>query len=642
MVTESFLVTALPRTADPDQQVHVSLFVSHRLTPDGAEGVLGDFAHVSDWTSELLGAEVALVGYVGGVAHPIPATPLLGVLETAVWPRVFPEKLTVRAWQTADPASLEWRSFPAHRMQQHALLAHAGALFSSPVDSPPVGGNALTGLLLGAIGLGQFERRLPLDLLLGDEVDIDEWATNFLDDVTGGGRHDPGGADDQPLIGLTADVHRARRYYQRPGADRSYRAEPVPGATRAPVVKPVPDFHERVGMIGDLSPLLRRLGLVIDLHVDDVDALAGVTEIAATVTVPGLANPVPAQPRTSCVVDGHGFWAASASGDHHRGMLRLGDEERYRVLDLDPDASALKLEQYVRTLPRMLATELNGDAVTSAPPGLRASGLAVARVDRSDHLQEQLADIPSRDLDLLAGKAPPQTIEALARGLRLEVWDDVSAQWHSLHRRRIDVEVDGAGMVLSDAADTGFLQGAALARAEDADGQSPDALYYAHEVLAGWEGWSLSVPRPGKVVVHQGGDEVVVDAPNPDPDPVNPVATTSRIEPLTLPWLRYGRSYSFRAWTVDLAGNSAPHHVAGPGGDDSPKVAPAPAATRGRRRERSPHDDGLDARLDDLADRAAHARITGLDPDATSSGAAALREQIRALHPVEQPGPRRG
>ena len=41
MATESFLVTALPHSADPAEPFHVSLFVTHRLTPDGAEGVAG-------------------------------------------------------------------------------------------------------------------------------------------------------------------------------------------------------------------------------------------------------------------------------------------------------------------------------------------------------------------------------------------------------------------------------------------------------------------------------------------------------------------------------------------------------------------------------------------------------------------------
>lgn len=639
MAIESFLVTALPRSADPDRTVHVSLFVTHRLTPDGAEGVVADFPAIAEWTQRLADAKFELRGGSGGSTTEIPTTPLHDRLDPSLWERVFPPDLPVRPWQVGDPAAEEWRTFPAHRMQDHALLTHALSLFSSPVAPPGVGRNVLTGYVMSALGLGQFERRMPLELLLGDELGdrgVDGIVTSFLDEATEGGSVSPGVAGAQPLLGLTTDTYRALRYYQRPEEQREYLAAPDPNAIAVPVTKPAPDFHERAALLGDLSPLLRKLGLVVDLHVDDVVALGGVTELTASIVVPGLDNQVGAQPRTSCEVSGRAFWTASGSGDHHRGMVRLGDEERFKVLDLDPDASALKLEQYVRTVPRMLATEQNGDAVTSAPPTLRATGLAIARVDRAARLHAQLDGAPARDAALAAGTAPPLTADDVTRGLRLEVWDDASGRWHSVHRRRLDVEVDGAGMVLADARDTGFLQGAALTRAEDpVDGETVAAPYHAHEVLAGWDGWSLSVPRPGKTVVHVDGDEVLVDTPDPDPDPVNPVASTTRIEPLTLPWLRYGRDYSFRAWTVDLAGNSSPHLVGGEPSDDLDEGAP-PASPP-----------GVPDAVTEASRQAAEARLAELSRDATGStderGAARdVRAELRGLHPITEPGPRDG
>ena len=108
------------------------------------------------------------------------------------------------------------------------------------------------------------------------------------------------------------------------------------GATGAPVRRPAPDFHERASFIGDVSPLLRRLGLVIDLRVDDLSLLANAVQVQAVVTVPGLDNQVKTQPATTCDVDGTEFFARSASGDYVGPALRIGDEERYRILDLDP------------------------------------------------------------------------------------------------------------------------------------------------------------------------------------------------------------------------------------------------------------------------------------------------------------------
>lgn len=655
MATEAFLVTTLPRTADPSRSVHASLFITHRLTPDGATGVVGDFEHVRRWTEQLAEAEIELRGRVGaGPAFTIPSTPWLAALEPSLWPRVFPPDLEVRPWQTPDPAATPWQSFPAHRLQQHALLTHAAAVFSSPVGSPSVRGNALTLPLMNAIGLGQYTG-FDLDDLLnrskdGDDVflglPIDEFANDFLDRMinAGGTSTSVGAAAGNPLVQLTTDAHRVRRYYLRDEEQHAYQAVPDDDPVIPAIAKPEPDFHARASLLGDLSPLLRSLGLVVDLRVDDVAALAGVTEIGARIQVPGIANPVTSQPRTRCVVDGRSFVAASQSGDHHRGLLRLGDEERFRVLDLDPDASGLKLEQYVRTVPRLLLTENNGDHVTSSPPGLRATGLSIARVDRADQIKQQLTGAPARDADLMSGTGAPLTAEEITRGFRLEVWDDVSKEWHSLHRRRLTVEVEGAGEVITDAPDVGFLQGAALTRVSDGSGPVAGSNYHAHEVVAGWDGWSLSVPRPGLVTVHVDGEEQLVEAPDPDPDPVNPVASTTSIEPLTLPWLRYGRNYAFRAWTVDLAGNSAPHLVAGPEPDDGPESLDPPTSGR------PPRDPGKAARdrNDRLAARTAETRLRAIPLDATvdaqdSFGAGdAIRNAVRALRPVEEPGPRPG
>jgi hypothetical protein len=618
---ESFLVTALPYSAAPGEDFHVSLFVTHRLTPDGAEGVVDDFPTVREWTVRLADATFQLGGATtGGTVVEIPVTPLLDQLDPALWTRVFPHSLAVRPWQVPDYTATPWRTFPAHRMQQHALLVHAASIYSSPVSAPGVAGNALTAPLLGTLGLTPRD----LDLVRVIEGAHDREITARLNELTAQGGLGGSIVDStrgQPLLQLVTDVHRARLFYQRAEDATPYQERPTEGESGAPVPKPEPDFHERAALLGDLSPLLRGLGLVIDLHVDDLSQLANLEWIQATLTIPGLANAIGTQPRTACRVLGQTFTATSTSGDYELGMLRLGDETRFTVLDLDPDASALKLEQYVRTLPRLAAAERNGDAVNSAPSTLRATGLAIARINRAQRLHDQLQNAAAKDAALRAGTAPPLDLEQISRGIRLEVWDDASSGWHSLHERLLTVDVDDAGTVLDGAPDAGFLQGAALTHSAAV----PDGPKYAHEVLAGWDGWSLSAPRPGKVVVHEAGDEQVLDDPPPDADPVNPVASTSAIAPGTLPRLRYGRRYAFRAYAVDLAGNSRPHAL---GAATAPPGSPAGGIA-------------LDARV---AAAQAGGRISEMQTDAISSvsrvAADAIRDSVRMLRPTVVPGPR--
>ena len=96
--------------------------------------------------------------------------------------------------------------------------------------------------------------------------------------------------------------------------------------------------------------------------------------------------------------------------------------------------------------------------------------------------------------------------------------------------------------------------------------RQPDPDLYLHESVFGWDGWSLTVKRPGQPI----NNTAVSDPPQPDavenPYPM-PLVTHFDATPGTLPRLRIGRSYRFRARAVDLAGNSVreddlvPQHV---------------------------------------------------------------------------------
>ncbi len=595
---ESFLVTALPFSADSRSDVHVSLFVTHRLTPHGAQAPLGDFPNASVWGERLAAASIRLTGSNG---EEIGVTPRLAPIDPDLWGDVFPRELPVRPWSTPELAAVPWRTFPAHRMDTYAKLVHMVAAFASPVTKPALLPNVVKVLADGRHGELDRDRikvllkdrlrsavEAPLGRLpRGDKREesplfwlslLDQELTAQLDEDTGAGTVHAPGKDVEPLSDALFDLHLARRYYERPEEQRPYRD--VPDGTSTPPPPAIdPDFHQRCALLGDTPGILRELGLVVDLAVDDVKQLAGLEWIAGHIVAEGFSS---TSPRVSCQVDGGAFTTVSSSGDFVGGALRLGDEDRFRVLDLDPDATALKLERFLRSLPRLLYSELNGDPANAAPSSLRSAGFAITRVNRAAGLRERLTNMGDRDADLLKGGADPLDTESVTRGLRLEVWDDESGRWHSLHRRRIDIEVNGA-LVVDDEPDEGFLQGAALTRADEAISSDPNRPYHAHEAVAGWEGWSLSAPRPGRVVFD--GDQPLGDPP--EEPRVTPVAVTSAVEPGTLPLLRYGRSYAFRAWAVDLAGNSPPRAVAhsdrpaSPASDVANTAATELAAKRG-------------------------------------------------------------
>ncbi len=82
---------------------------------------------------------------------------------------------------------------------------------------------------------------------------------------------------------------------------------------------------------------------------------------------------------TPVVRDGSNLLTIPATDDWQVGGLRLGDAQRFGVLILDADGSALKLDRFLWTLPRLLSVEFNGDPVHAAPPAVRVGGLTVVQ-----------------------------------------------------------------------------------------------------------------------------------------------------------------------------------------------------------------------------------------------------------------------
>jgi hypothetical protein len=608
------MATALPYSLADDAPFQLTVFVTHKLTGGGA--VLSDYPAAVDWVGTLAGCTFALTTSL----DPATALPLRVVSEADApsWAGVLPPDTPVAGFPTPALTAQTWRTNPASRMSDHAVDLHVAAITAAPARRPGLAGDPVAGGLLET--LANLDQGGPLRRLLGEAPIRARRALQLpgqrlrdaittLGPLTEPDDMDPEGGhgrvipppppyqstiDDQPspvqvllddpeadlrvtrqldgLVGqdlsadpqlqMMVDAHAMRRYYERPEQPQQEpRTEPDPNAPPTPRPdRPEHDFHARVAAFGATPSLLRRLGLAVDVVFDGVhpagarSALTGATWVSVTITSANADLEVLTSRRTAVVVDGPVFTARSSDA-WVGGALPLGDDG-WVVLDADPDASGLKLDQHTRNLARQYAIEANGDPATAAPGTLRATGFALARRDRAGEVRDRVqaaetlaADDGTREL----------LLDDLGRGIRVEVWDDVTKDWHSLHRRRVTVTAEPGGVpVLADAVDVGFLQLSALNRAP---GDTTNG-YYLHEVVAGWDGWSLSAPRPGLTIVHvepagpDGSTEAVVETP-PD-QPIDGAHVTSRVEPQSLPRLRYGTSYSFRVLAVDLAGNSVP------------------------------------------------------------------------------------
>jgi hypothetical protein len=564
MVTERFTVVALPHSKAGDADFHVSLFVSPQLIPDKAEGRLDEFQHFLHWAQVVKKAGIVLSDQAG----PIAAEPLFGQIDPKAWDGVFPPDTPVRSPVPPDWSDRHWRTFNAAAVHDAGKAFHLLPMFTSPTSPPLPSAHPVNRLLTQWTGT----RDHPWD----------ESVITQLFDTALGERDRDGGlprrpiplerieamlSDTDPVTRSVFEVHRARRFYERPESARSYQDRPSEDAEIPEVPRPDPDFHERCTFVSDHPALQRRLGLVIDLKVVDHVRLGDSDYLTASIDIqgaPGMGQVT----RTQCVAVGDDLVTVDRSTDWHQGALRLGDTDAFAVLDLDADGAALKLDRFLWELPRLSGIEDEGAPVHAAPPALRSIGFTVARRKKALTTQERM----DRQSEIAAaiGKPTPPLLgtEDVTRGMRVEVWEEVSESWRSLHARLIDAVVHEGPAIVKELPEEGFVQGTTATETVGAE----DSPVHVHEAMFGWDGWSLAAPRPGKRVRHKGGDEIVEDT-EVDPDPVTPLIVTNEVEPGTLPRLRYGRSYAFRAWSVDLAGNSRPHLLGPSPSPDEPTLS---------------------------------------------------------------------
>ncbi|MFH8977011.1 peptidoglycan-binding protein [Streptomyces sp. NPDC017890] len=353
-----------------------------------------------------------------------------------------------------------------------------------------------------------------------------------------------------------------------------------------PPTKLEPDFHQMLTSLGDHPALLRRLGLILDflLPADRVPVSSG--ELLMSV-VPhwepeiGRPNSHDLPPRTRYVflpdrklfVSAPRAFEADPLGSPALGLVALPEGD-FSLEQADIDGAGLKLADLARN-----PSEPGGaapDPTTRSPEtkGLapvRTQGISLVRDDRKGILTADFAQAArtneAADAALKAKKQaeedgqgpnrpdspmmPDLCAEDLVRGHRMDVWDDIRARWSSLHARTVEYRSPGGGEPLLTASDEGFFQVNLAAPPADADNN----VLYVPERIMTWEGWSLSAPRPGRVLgIGEGAPDEVVEPAN-EAQTSLPLHIDVGVRKGSLPRLRFGRGYRIRLRTVDLAGN---------------------------------------------------------------------------------------
>ncbi|AXH95535.1 hypothetical protein [Ornithinimicrobium avium] len=581
---------ALPQGTTPAGLPRLAAFLAPRLRSEG--NVLADLPDLLAWPTHVAAAtwhvEVDGTSFPASVAGPAP--------DADLWAALFPPETPVMPFRFADHADR-----PLVTYGVRAVLSDLRRLYATTA----VHGADLVPLRRDeARGAPREER--------GHRVGLDELLGPFLRTLDGRLGEVRTTEDRKQFVGALLQDARARSAAARAGArGRAAPVEPMPPGSwseheRAllfhtrPEQQPVDlppdgtayrdrvDLHQMLGALGDHPDLLRRLGLVVDLVLDE-----GLPRAAAD--APGLLAVVPTLPApagqdgvsrsqlshlTAYVHDDvpdddpdHGtlFVAARAvpdplgpAGGVPTGLAPV-PQTAFALNQVDVDGALLKTLNLAATVARPASSPAErplGQPDAAGLPALRTTGLGLVHTGRAGSLQQEFVRALEHDTLAELDEVTELHAEDLVRGHRLDVLDTTTGpHWRSLHARVLTARAERFAGTLAPMPGEGFLTvslaGPPVPPGTDPD---PDSELYVPEVLATWDGWSLSAPRPGASLSRdaRAPDE---DAPETlparvgnDPHTTMGLSLESRVAPGSLPRLRFGHAYRVRLREVDLAG----------------------------------------------------------------------------------------
>ena len=536
MSTQNILWTALPSGLNAaGDRLLLSVLVSPRLITDGGiDGTLAQFPAFLDWPNTIAGLEFH-VEFQGGPSFDLQPVvqPGFPALDSEAWKALFQSGSKVHSYAFDDRAGIPVRSFPTKKVLSFIKNEYQRIAVESAASKPTL---PELGLSPNAQRRGLADVALHSDFEPGVRIQIEDELkrANYVSREFGAPRHD------------FYQVKLMHEFLSKKVRNSEGHLEPLP-----PQSPPDVDFHKAVSAMGQYPKLMRALGLAIDLEIPGM-AIAALSNVRVRPSLPG---PAPLTPWTAYQFDAarKKFFAASSPGsDVSGGMLLLSGPNDYDVVEVDVDGAARKVQDFASNAARIgfgeAPTSIDSPA-TYGLPSLRSAGFSAARADRAKQLVGTFTAARANQKAIVANPANSAIVlhaEDVTRGYRIDVWSSLSNQWHSLCLRNGDYNFLNRG-ITRQFSDEGFVT---FASTQSADGSSTDMRIT--ESLFRWAGWSLCAKRPGNTVGEDSTPKPVAN----DPITEFKLQTVFKAAKGTLPRLRFGALYKFRARATDLAGNS--------------------------------------------------------------------------------------
>lgn len=559
MINQILTWTACPNGYSPDgTMLRLSVAMSPRLYDTGIAGdtVLGNYPDFLTWPSIPITFAVAV-----GPADPAPVTITSPARVAARWTELFNATTVVQPYAYSSPSGQRFHSYPTDYLRAWHVATYANLANTSPTDYPTL---AQLGLLPSSLAAPY--GALPVTDEQAKEAigEVNQLLDEGYQNPTGGGPTVfaiPPATAPAPLT----DFEQAELFLQ---PLTTYPAPATYETTPKPTIPEI-DFHQMISTLGNYPYLQRLLGLVWDLEVPVPSGMATVVPVSVTPTWgPLLAATTNVVVATEALSATFLAEARAANPEIANGYLRMSDpcflapgQPGYPVLELEVDGSTLKTLNFARGVYRAVSSWATAATPTSfALPALRSAGLGVARTGLALDFGTALQNTDALNGDVEADSPVTVYAEDVTRGFRIDVWDSVTDLWHQLCARVSAPSPGGyafgiyphRSIVPVPAGEEGWVQ---LGLTAGPQGGNNDS--YLSELLLRWTGWSLIATRPGKHL-DDAPDNALQAPQNNPPSTAFPLAVSFAAAPGTLPVLRYGWSYRFRARSVDLAGNSVP------------------------------------------------------------------------------------
>ncbi len=594
---QKIIITALPNGVSSKTRstvLKVSAAISLQVEAvDKADTRLSDVADMRNWADLIKNAKF-LVQYNGTTVE---AKVTSAPVDTALWKNLFLPTVKVAAFVPEPLQNIPIASYPVKHVLDYikAVVEQTGKNFANDLPDSNFYTENPVFAAISEYGVADFPKRGREPLTL-DKLIINKQTQRRYLAALNKNKYIPF----SPTASPTSDFAQLKNFHGL------YDVKPL---QTAPVLKkPDFEFHDILSIVANYPQLQRKLGLVIDFEfAPPADKIipAGNAHIRIIPTNINFSAPTTVVcPATQHTKTAGGYYAKpDSSSAIDKGHLKI-NTDAFTVFQLDTDGAALKLCQQVDALMLKKAKHIFYAAENNMPnaaaiplfnneapkkegiPSNRTAGIGVAR----NGMAEKLFAKFNRMKDLIpkliisgspvpAGVTgtnatwvlPAETLTAddVTLGFRMDIQpEDKPGQWFSLHKRINTYSfLNSAGLNISIPgmeADEGFIQTSAAEEKTETGTQLK-----VGEAIARWEGWSLSVPRPGSALndpLLDSDNEVYSDKDgnkSKETDKYKTPGTADfRLNVLpnivsgSLPMLRFGKKYSIKIRTVDLAGNS--------------------------------------------------------------------------------------